>query len=93
VRLQASFGAELSPKIAQLEALGVQAKSAPALKPLVAATDAGGWTDLTNAPQKMIGTWQGGRHRTQYFADGTFVTDPHLVPNAPRGQCRFRTID
>ena len=46
------------------------------------------WTDLTNAPQKLVGTWQGTRHRKQYFADGTFVTDPHLVPNPPRTQWR-----
>lgn len=46
----------------------------------------GEWTDLVNPSQKIIGTWQGGRHRTQYFADGTFVTDPHLVPDPPRGK-------
>jgi hypothetical protein len=43
-------------------------------------------TDLVNPAQKIVGTWQGARHRKQYFADGTMVTDPHLVPNAPRAQ-------
>jgi hypothetical protein len=43
-------------------------------------------TDLVNPAQKIVGTWQGTRHRKQYFADGTMVTDPHLVPNAPRAQ-------
>lgn len=85
VAMQPSFAAELNPKIAQLEAQGVRPKQK---KPPQSSTgpDPGDWVDLTNAPQKMIGTWQGGRHRTQYFADGTFVTDPHLVPNPPRGQ-------
>jgi hypothetical protein len=45
-------------------------------------------TDLVNPAQKIVGTWQGARHRKQYFADGTMVTDPHLVPNAPRAQWR-----
>ena len=45
-------------------------------------------TDLVNPAQKLIGTWQGTRHRKQYFADGTFVTDPHLVPDPPRAQWR-----
>lgn len=91
VRLQASFGAELNPKIAQLEAQGVQARSAaPAKSATASASNEAGWTDLTNAPQKIVGTWQGGRHRTQYFADGTFVTDPHLVPNPPRGQWQIQ---
>ena len=40
-------------------------------------------TDLVNPQQKIVGTWQGPRHRKEYRADGTFVTDPHLVPNAP----------
>ena len=47
------------------------------------------WTDLVNPSQKLVGTWQGVRHRKQYFADGTFVTDPHLVPNPPRAQWRI----
>ena len=46
-------------------------------------------TDLVNPAQKIVGTWQGSRHRKQYFADGTMVTDPHLVPNAPRAQWRI----
>ena len=45
-------------------------------------------TDLVNPAQKLVGTWQGTRHRKQYFADGIFVTDPHLVPNPPRTQWR-----
>jgi hypothetical protein len=36
--------------------------------------------------QKLIGTWQGSRHRKQYLAEGTLITDPHLVPNPPLGQ-------
>src|SRR3979411_1130390 len=31
--------------------------------------DANGWTDLTNAQQKIVGAWQGGRHMVQYLAD------------------------
>jgi hypothetical protein len=27
---------------------------------------------------RVVGQWQGGRHRTQYLADGTFVVDPDL---------------
>jgi hypothetical protein len=34
---------------------------------------------LVNASERLVGTWQGDRHQTQYFADGTFVTDPDLV--------------
>lgn len=85
VAMQPSFAAELNPKIAQLEAQGVRPKQK---KPPQSSTGPGpgDWVDLTNAPQKMIGSWKGGRHVTQYFADGTFVTDPHLVPNPPRGQ-------
>ena len=45
-------------------------------------------TDLVNPAQKIVGTWQGTRHRKQYFADGTMVTDPHLVPDPPRTQWR-----
>ncbi len=90
VLMQASFGAELNPKIAQLGAQGVQAKAASNSKPPTTTTDSGGWTDLTNAPQKMIGTWKGGRHVTQYLADGSFYTDPHLVPNPPRGQWQIQ---
>jgi membrane-associated protease RseP (regulator of RpoE activity) len=37
-----------------------------------------------SAAQKLIGAWQGGRHRKQYLADGMLLTDAHLVPNAPR---------
>lgn len=85
VSLQSSFGAELNPKIAQLEAQGVSGKQASA----PSASGSAGWTDLTNAPQKLIGTWQGGRHRKQYFADGTMVTDPHLVPDPPRVSWRL----
>ena len=47
-------------------------------------------TDLVNPAQKLVGTWQGTRHRKQYFADGTLVTDPHLVPDAPRAQWRIQ---
>jgi len=47
------------------------------------------WTDLTNAPRKLVGSWKGGRHVTQYLADGSFYTDPHLVPSPPRGQWRI----
>src|SRR5436305_445246 len=47
-------------------------------------------TDLVNPAQRLVGTWQGIRHRKQYFADGTMVTDPHLVPNPPVTQWRVK---
>jgi tetratricopeptide (TPR) repeat protein len=84
VRMQPSFGAELNPRIAQLEA---QTKTTP--KSGRGSSDASGWTDLTNARQKIVGAWQGPRHMVQYLADGSFYTDPHLVPNPPRGQWRI----
>jgi membrane-associated protease RseP (regulator of RpoE activity) len=39
--------------------------------------------EASSAAQKLIGAWQGGRHRIQYLPDGTLLTDAHLVPNAP----------
>jgi hypothetical protein len=47
-----------------------------------------GPADLVNPAQRLVGTWQGPQHRTQFFADGTYVTDPHLVPNPPRFKWR-----
>jgi Flp pilus assembly protein TadD len=88
VSLQASFGAELNPKIAQLQAMGIRASSTATTSSKAPAQPE--WTDLTNAPQKLVGTWEGGRHRTQYFANGTFVTDPHLVPDPPRAQWQIQ---
>lgn len=32
----------------------------------------------------LIGKWQGGRHVTQYFADGTFILDPDTTPQPIR---------
>ncbi len=87
VQLQPNFGAELNPKIAQLKAAGL-AKKQPAKNSARRGANAG-WTDLTNAPRKLVGSWKGGRHVTQYLADGSFYTDPHLVPNPPRGQWRI----
>jgi Flp pilus assembly protein TadD len=88
VAMQPSFGAELNPKIAQLQALGITPKAGSTSTSSPAVTDAseGEWTDLVNPQQKLIGKWKGSRHVTQYFADGTFVTDPHLVPDAPKGR-------
>ncbi|HEV3409638.1 MAG TPA: tetratricopeptide repeat protein, partial [Chthoniobacterales bacterium] len=88
VALQPSFGAELNPKIAQLQALGVSStRTSTGREPVYNAPSAEPqWTDLTNAPQKIVGTWQGGRHRIRFDSNGTFVTDPHLVPNPPRAQ-------
>jgi S1-C subfamily serine protease len=40
--------------------------------------------EASSAAQKLIGAWRGGRHRKQYLADGTLLTDAHLVPDAPR---------
>ena len=88
--MQASFGAELNPKIAQLQALGIRPQqTAGGTVPAAKAPPEAQWTDLTNAPQKLVGSWKGGRHVTQYRADGSFYTDPHLVPNPPRGQWRI----
>lgn len=84
VAMQASFAAELNPKVAQLRALGFQAKQ-PAQAGSSATTSQPQWSDLTNAPQKLVGSWKGGRHTTRYLADGSFYTDPDLVPNPPRG--------
>ena len=42
-------------------------------------------TDVVNVQKKIVGTWQGPRHRKKYLADGTMITDPHLVPNPPLG--------
>ena len=33
---------------------------------------------------RLVGKWQGGRHVTQYFADGTFILDPDIVPQPIR---------
>lgn len=87
VAKQASFGAELNPKIAQLEAQGVQSKQSAPPKPLPSSGPGPGeWTDLTNAAQKMVGTWRIGPHRTRFSSNGTFVADAHLSPDPPRGQ-------
>ncbi len=90
VALQPSFGTELNPKIAQLQALGIRPQQSGVSAAATAkAPRAAEWTDLTNAAQKLVGSWKGGRHVTQYLADGSFYTDPHLVPNPPRGQWRI----
>lgn len=90
VALQASFGAELNPKIAQLQAAGVSAQQSTATTTTRAQPPEAQWTDLTNASRKIVGSWKGGRHVTQYRADGSFYTDPHLVPNPPRGQWQIQ---
>ncbi|MFN2542122.1 MAG: tetratricopeptide repeat protein [Chthoniobacterales bacterium] len=77
IQMQPSYRAELEPFI---QRLGSGAQS----KPSAGSNTATQMNDLVNPAQKIVGTWQGSRHRKQYFADGTFVTDPHLVPNAPR---------
>lgn len=46
-------------------------------------------TDLVNPSRHIIGTWQGPRHQTRYFADGTFVVDPQLGPKSSRGRWRL----
>lgn len=89
VAIQASFGAELNPKIAQLQALGIRPQQKDAGRKASPAAPESEWTDLTNAPRKLVGSWKGGRHVTQYLADGSFYTDPHLVPNPPRGRWRI----
>lgn len=43
--------------------------------------------DPVNPAKQIVGTWQGPRHRKEFRADGTFITDPHLVPDAP--VCRW----
>ena len=43
--------------------------------------------DPVNPAKQIVGTWQGPRHRKEFRADGTFVTNPHLVPDAP--VCRW----
>jgi hypothetical protein len=40
-----------------------------------------------NFTRLLIGKWQGGRHLTEYFADGTFILDPD-PDSPPRGQWR-----
>jgi tetratricopeptide (TPR) repeat protein len=78
IQLQPSYRTELEPLIQRLRSSGGQTK------PGAGSKAAPQMSDLVNPAQKIVGTWQGTRHRQQYFADGTFVTDPHLVPNAPR---------
>ncbi len=79
VAKQPSFGAELNPKIAQLEAQGAQARPAPPPPPTStnSAPGPGDWVDLTNAAQKMVGTWTCQGTRTHFAADGTFVSNPY----------------
>ena len=87
VSMQPSYGAELNPKIAQLQAMGIRPnQSTTDANPASSGASQGEWTDLVNPEQKLIGKWKGGRHVTQYFADGTFVTDPHLMPDPPKGR-------
>lgn len=82
MQMQPSMRAELEPLVQKLRGTSQSGKNA--------VPNAGAqMTDLVNPSQKLIGTWQGPRHRKQYFADGTFVIDPHLVPNPPRMQWRI----
>ena len=82
MQMQPSMRTELEPLVQRLRGTSQGGNSA-------APNAAPQMTDLVNPSQKLIGTWQGGRHRKQYFADGTFVTDPHLVPNPPRLRWRI----
>ena len=79
IQMQPSYRAELEPLMQRLGG-SAQAKQGTTSAPQM--------SDLVNPAQKIVGTWQGARHRKQYFSDGTFVTDPHLVPNPPRTQWR-----
>lgn len=36
--------------------------------------------EASSAAKKLIGAWQGGRHRKQYLADGTMLTDAPRIP-------------
>jgi tetratricopeptide (TPR) repeat protein len=78
MELQPSFQTELVPLVKRLG-------GTPKVKKATTSSAASS-SDLINPSQLLVGTWEGGRHRTQYFPDGTFVTDPHLVPNPPKGQ-------
>lgn len=33
---------------------------------------------------QLVGKWKGGRHTTQYFADGTLIVDPDITPQPIR---------
>ena len=81
MQMQPAFRAELEPLVRKLGGR----RQGRATGESIAGSQV---TDSVNPAQRLVGTWQGGRHRMQYFADGTFVTDPHLVPNPPRGQWR-----
>lgn len=73
--------AKSSPSIPSAPPLGTWKSSPPAATPSAAGNSQ--TTDLVDAEKKIVGTWQGQRHRKQYLADGTMFTDPHLVPNPP----------
>ncbi len=59
--------------------------ASPPGRPHTASKTASQQTDLVRPSRQIVGTWQGARHRTQYFADGTFVVDPQLARRQPRG--------
>ena len=43
---------------------------------------------------KLLGKWQGGRHVTQYFKDGTYILDPDITPQPIRESVsRWRVED
>jgi hypothetical protein len=45
---------------------------------------------LTNAAQKMVGTWKSGPYRTRFSADGTFVHNSQRRKKADRGNWRVQ---
>jgi tetratricopeptide (TPR) repeat protein len=79
MEVQPTLQTELAPLVKRLG-------GTPNVKKATTTNTASSSSDLVNPSQLLVGTWEGGRHRTQYFPDGTFVTDPHLVPNPPKGQ-------
>ena len=40
--------------------------------------------DARDLARELVGKWKGGRHTTQYFADGTFILDPDITPQPIR---------
>jgi len=44
-------------------------------------------------PSSLIGKWKGGRHTTQYFADGTLIVDPDITPQPIRESVATWRID
>lgn len=81
MQMNPAFRVELEPLVQKLRGNSQSGNSA-------ASNAAPQTADLVNPAQKIVGTWQGTKHRKQYFGDGTLVIDPELGPNARRGQWR-----